>query len=166
MARLIETTDQNIDLVRDISARLRPPVLDVMGLGPAIEWHVDEQRARTDAAIHLDVSLKPMAVSPANATSIFRIAQEALTNIFRHSGAENIWVRLGEKDDWVELAVEDDGRGIPKDVLSLPSSIGLVGMQERATALGSDFHLGPRPGGGTIVRVRIPSAIGTEAVAK
>lgn len=166
MARLVKTTDRNIDLVRDISARLRPPVLDVMGLGLAIEWHVDEQRARTDAAIHLDVSLNPMAVSPANATSIFRIAQESLTNVFRHSGAKNIWVRLAEDDLWVEVAVEDDGRGIPKEVLSSPSSIGLVGMQERATAMGGDFYLGLRPGGGTIVRVRIPSAIGTEAVAK
>jgi PAS domain S-box-containing protein len=154
----VEATDQSIDLIRRLSSRLRPPILDVMGLGPALEWQVDQQRVRTEIRFHLDVPEDRIDVPKEREISLFRIAQEALTNAIRHSGASNVWVRLTERPGRVELAVEDDGVGLPPDALEDAASLGLVGMQERAVGLGGQLDIGALPAGGTVVRALVPTA--------
>jgi PAS domain S-box-containing protein len=160
LGKLVSMADTNIDLVRSISSRLRPPILDVLGLGAAIEWQVDEYRSRADVEFHLDISLESKEVSKANATSLFRITQEALTNVLRHADASNVWVTLGRQEHWIQLTVRDDGRGIkPGDSVS-PTALGLLGMEERAMSMGGDLSVTEDPGGGTIVRARIPAGFG------
>lgn len=159
---LMSTADANIDLVRSISSRLRPPILDVMGLGPALEWQVEEHLLRSSAKFHLDISLDSGTISKGKATSLFRIAQEALTNVLRHSGAKNVWVILRKQGVSIELGVLDDGCGIQKDATLSPTALGLVGMDERALSMGGQLHIGERPGGGTAVQVRVPAGAGME----
>ena len=157
---LVSMADTNVDLVRRISSQLRPPVLDVLGLGPAIEWQVEEYRSRTRAHFHLDISLGSDEVSKGNATSLFRITQEALTNIIRHADASNVWVTLRRADQWIELMIKDDGRGIAKGMADSPTGLGLLGMEERAVSMGGELAVSGGPGEGTVVRARIPAGFG------
>ena len=160
VAELLANADTNIDLVRTISSRLRPPILDVMGVGPAIEWQVEEHRTRASAEFHLDITLESGAVSKGNATSIFRIAQEAMTNVLRHARAENVWVHLNKIGRWIELVVEDDGDGIREGASTSHTALGLLGMRERALSMGGKLTIGDRRGGGTVVRLRVPAGAG------
>ncbi|MDP2957862.1 MAG: PAS domain S-box protein [Longimicrobiales bacterium] len=157
---LIEGIDEGVDLVREISSRLRPPMLDLLGLGPALEWQVDEHRRRTDSRFHLDLADGLPPPPPATATALFRIAQEALTNVVRHAGASSVWVTLRREDGALALEVRDDGVGTSTDVLRSPSALGIVGMRERALALGGDVSVERASGGGTVVRARIPIGAG------
>jgi len=157
--RLIENTDANIDFIRELSSRLRPPILDVMGLGPALEWQVDEHRARTKVRFHLDLPEGGPLLPSEEGISLYRIAQEALTNIFRHAGASNVWVSLREEVASLSLMVEDDGVGVPVERAGLPTSLGLLGMTERAMAISGDLVIEPREEGGTRVRVTLPFPI-------
>ncbi len=154
--RLIATADESVDLVREISSRLRPPILDVMGLGSAIEWHVDEQRSRTPARFHVEVLEERTDLPEGHDIGVFRIAQEALTNVIRHAEAENVWVELREEGDELVLEVADDGRGIDPVVARTSASLGLLGMQERALAIGGSLSVELREAGGTRVRFVLP----------
>jgi PAS domain S-box-containing protein len=154
--RLIETTDENIDLVRDLSSRLRPPILDVLGLGPAIEWQVDEYRPRTSIQFHLDLPEDEPRLPDHHRVALFRIAQESMTNIFRHSGAGRVWVTLKYSGGSIRLQVEDDGKGVSPEDLGAIRSLGLLGMEERALGIGGTFSVGPREGGGTVVLATAP----------
>ena len=154
--RLIKVTDENIDMVRELSSRLRPPILDVLGLGPAIEWQVDEYRPRTSIRFHLDLPEDGPVLPDAHRIAFFRIAQESLTNVFRHSEAETVWVTLKVEDGAVLLQVEDDGKGIPLAKVGGLRSLGLLGMEERALGIGGALSVEPRKGGGTVVRITAP----------
>jgi PAS domain S-box-containing protein len=159
VSSLIECADAGVELVRGISSRLRPPILDIMGLGPALEWQVDEHRPRTTTRFHVDVAGCPERLATAHATAVFRIAQEALVNVLRHSEAENAWVTVTEEEGFLILTVRDDGAGMPPDELFAPSSLGLLGMRERALSLGGDVAVESWPEGGTVVRARFPSVV-------
>ncbi len=159
---LIEGTDAGVELVRDISSRLRPPMLDLLGLGPALEWQVDEHRRRTDNRFHLDLEDGLPPLPPAKATALFRIAQEALSNVLRHAGASNVWVTLRREAGALSLEVRDDGAGASTDALSSPPALGIVGMRERALALGGEVSVESALGEGTVVRARIPMEAGDD----
>ena len=154
--RLILISDESVDVVRDISSRLRPPILDIMGLGPALEWQVEEYGKREGPSFEVDVTGCPADLSKEGAVVLFRIAQEALTNVLRHATAESAWVTVRSEQGFVVLEVGDDGVGIADDILAAPSALGLVGMQERASSLGGALSIGNHPAGGTLVRVRLP----------
>lgn len=140
--------------VRDVATALRPPILDA-GLGSAIEWQATRFEARTWIPCLVQVPEQLPALSEAIATGLFRILQEALTNIMRHAQAHSVEVSLAQVGDALELQIGDDGRGFDVDQ-PRPASFGLVGMRERVVMLGGRLELASRPGEGTTLRVRVP----------
>jgi PAS domain S-box-containing protein len=148
--------DDTIGIVQRIAAELRPSDLDSLGLLPAMrsEAHRFEERTR----IRVSLALPEELVTPQReiATALFRIFQETLTNVARHAQASAVEVKLQETGGEVCLEIHDNGQGIAPEVLSRPTSLGLLGMNERAYSLGGQFDIEGLPGGGTKVSVRIP----------
>lgn len=148
--------DAAIQSVQRIATELRPVVLDQLGLIPAIEWQTHEFQTRTGIQCRLDIYLRAVALSPAGSNAMFRIFQEILTNVARHSHATTVAITLQEQAGSLVLEVRDNGRGVTESELSNPHSLGLVGMRERALLLGGETMLTGIPHGGTTVKVRIP----------
>jgi PAS domain S-box-containing protein len=148
--------DALVTSVRTIAARLRPRILDELGLLPAIEWLVQDLRERSgiDAAVVSNTGAN--ALAPEQATAVFRIVQESLTNITRHAGAKRIDVSLDERDEWLTLEIRDDGKGVLENEKTSYESIGLLGMRERALAAGGELTLESVAGRGTVVTLRLP----------
>ena len=147
--------DRVIASMRRIAMELRPLVLDDLGLGEAIACLASEFSRRGGVEITVDLSGAPHRLGDAHRTALYRLAQEALTNVIRHSRARHAWVVLGTSGASVNLRVEDDGRGIPT-AGAQPPGFGLVAMRERASALGGQLRIGRRGAGGTVVDVVIP----------
>lgn len=152
MSRL---ADDTIHEVRRIATELRPGVLDDLGFAAALEWQADEFQRRTGIPCRV-TSLPNLVIDSEQSTALFRILQEALTNVSRHAQAENVEVRLSEQDRSIVLEIEDDGRGIRDFGTAEPLSLGLLGMQERARLLGGETAVGRGRNGGTLVRVTLP----------
>jgi PAS domain S-box-containing protein len=150
--------DRTVRTIQQISSQLRPPILDDLGLEAAIEWHVHEFAEWSGCRCELDLSVGRMSRDKDRDIAIFRILQEALTNVARHARAEVVKVRAVRTGDEFALDIEDDGTGIPASKLSDQQSFGLAGMAERAEGLGGELHISVPHGRGTIVslRVRIP----------
>ena len=145
--------------IRSTSYLLHPPLLDEVGLYSAVQWYVDELKKRSGIETFLDIQPSEFPrLRPELETTIFRIVQEALTNISRHSGARRAWVSLTAGQGQVVVIVRDDGKGIGDDPADVPyESIGagLGTMKQRAQDLGGELRLGnTRPG--TVVQVIIP----------
>lgn len=153
MDRLI---DAMIQTVRDLAARLRPGVLDDLGLVPAIDWQVRDFAERSNIECELRLPSDLEEVDEVTATAVFRILQEALTNVARHAAATSVCVTLGVDDDRLDLTVRDDGKGIPEEVVWSPESIGLIGMRERAGGLGGRVHVERVEPSGTSVHLSLP----------
>jgi signal transduction histidine kinase len=155
----IESVDQALRRVRDLSVTLRPSLLDDLGLVPALRWFLDRQAQRGgfQCRFEADDSIEPPSEVQ---TACFRIAQEALSNVVRHSGARNVDVALRETDGIISLTVTDDGRGFDVkyavERIGAEASLGLMGMRERARLLGGRVTVDSAPRKGTIVRARIP----------
>jgi len=147
---------QTLEKIRVQSRLLHPVILDDFGLEKALEWFV-EQFGRQHGIDARFESRGPIGVVPPEATiHIYRIVQEALTNVSRHSGATDARVRLAQRDGRLELEIEDHGRGLPQGSDKVDRGIGLVSMRERAELMRGTFALRPAPGGGLIVSVRVP----------
>jgi PAS domain S-box-containing protein len=153
MTTLIETT---INTVRRISSELRPGVLDDLGLVAAIEWQVEQFQSRSGIKCHWTNNAKEIELSREKATAVFRILQEILTNVLRHSQATNLYVKLGRIKHCFELEVRDDGRGITESQIVNSRSLGLLGMKERALLVGGEVRVTGKEGAGTTVVVRVP----------
>lgn len=146
--------DRTIDAVHRISLDLRPPMLD-LGLVAALEWQAREFEKQSGIACILRAADKEIALGEDQATALFRIFQEALTNIAKHAGATRVTVTLRRQRQQLQLTITDNGRGIaPADRLK-PHSFGLRSMGERARALGGTMALSAAPGGGTMVDIKI-----------
>ncbi len=147
---------QTLEKIRVQSRLLHPVILDDFGLEKALEWFV-EQFGRQHGIDARFESRGPIGVVPPEATiHIYRIVQEALTNVSRHSGAKDARVRLAQRDGRIELEIEDHGRGLPQGSDKVDRGIGLVSMRERAELMRGTFALRPAPGGGLVVSVRVP----------
>jgi signal transduction histidine kinase len=149
---------ETLERIRTESRMLHPVILDDFGLENALKWYV-EQFGRQHGVEARLVKEGPIGVvSPEAAIHIYRIVQEALTNVSRHSGSTEAWVRLRQAEDRVELEIEDRGRGLPPEAERREGwqGIGLVSMRERAELMGGEFALVAAAGGGTIVRVGVP----------
>jgi PAS domain S-box-containing protein len=154
MLKLTETT---IGSVRRISAELRPTVLDDLGPVEAIEWQAEQFQARTGIICSCDCSSENLELSQTQSTAIFRIFQEALTNILRHAGATRVEITMLEKAGEFVLTISDNGRGITEAEKSESGSLGLLGMRERAHLIGGKIDITGTEGQGTVIVVRIPT---------
>jgi len=148
--------DQTIETARRLSASLRPAILDDLGLAAAIRWQIREFEQRTGVACDLDLP-PDGAIAPPIALALFRILQEALTNVARHAGARHVHVGLTVGADSVVLTIADDGRGVTPEDLKRPTSLGVAGMRERALAVGGELRIDAVPGRGTTLTVRVPT---------
>jgi PAS domain S-box-containing protein len=157
-----EMTDGIIDGVRRISAALRPGVLDDLGLVAAIEWQAQEFERRTSQTCAVHASIGDARFARQLSTDIFRIFQEALTNVARHADAKHVEVRLERVEGCLRMEVADDGKGIPHEAVQSQGSLGLLGIRERARRLGGVVSVAGVPGKGTLVVVDVPLAPGAE----
>ncbi|HEY6476810.1 MAG TPA: sensor histidine kinase [Polyangia bacterium] len=152
--------DQLIARVRRISVDLRPPLLDEVGLGPALRLYLESQAALSQVPIQLDVEDGERArLAPDLEIACFRVVQESITNALRHAAAGHIRVQIVRTADQVSLAIHDDGRGFDPAALSaadLAGHLGIVGMRERVRARAGQFRLRSRPGAGTDVEIDLP----------
>ena len=148
--------DAMIKTVRRIATELRPGMLDDLGLAASIEWLARDFEKRTGIVCAVNVSMPDLPVPRAHALALFRIFQEALTNVARHAGAQFIEVSLKATPEVLTLEVHDDGRGIKAGEIAGLHSLGLLGMRERAQRLDGTFEIRSVPGDGTIITVSIP----------
>lgn len=155
---LLGVVDDTIQSVRRIASELRPPVLDDLGLVPALEWQVHEFRRRTGIQCTFKTNVENPSIIGDGATAVFRIFQEALTNVARHANAKNVLVILQDIGSGIELRIEDDGVGF-KGVESewKTTSLGIIGMQERARNIGGDVKVASGAERGTVVTLRAPA---------
>jgi PAS domain S-box-containing protein len=153
---MFSLVDSAINTVRDLSARLRPAVLDDLGLAAAVEWQAYDVANRTGLDLVVTTPSEDVELDREQATALFRILQEALTNVVRHAEATKVAVELRRAGNGVVLEVTDDGRGIAEDVAELSGSLGLLGMQERAVVLGGDVRVQRIPEGGTKMTATVP----------
>jgi len=150
--------DRAIQQIRSLSHLLHPPLLDEVGLASALRWYVDGLGKRAGIEISLLVPPDFPRLSNEVETAIFRIIQEALTNVFRHSGARKCSIAIAEREDQLLVMVCDDGKGVDESVILLqPDSIGIGmgGMRQRAKELGGEFKVS-NSNPGTLVEVSLP----------
>ncbi|MDO8893309.1 MAG: PAS domain S-box protein [Sulfurimicrobium sp.] len=148
--------NKTVDALRRISEDLRPGMLDDLGLAAALEHHVDQFVVRTGTLCELDLNQEDFEVGDQVATAVFRIIQESLTNVARHSGATRVSVRVEELGNEIRLTVQDDGRGLPPMGSEKRKTYGLLGMRERVKMLGGRFEISSVPARGTRVEAIIP----------
>lgn len=148
--------DETIKTVRRISTELRPGILDHLGLAAAIEWQANEFQTRTSIPCKVTHRVDHVIMEEDLNTVFFRIFQETLTNIIRHANASKVDVNLAEDHGSLVLIVKDNGRGITREQLSKISSLGLLGMRERAGLLGGEVTITGKRNKGTKVVASIP----------
>jgi signal transduction histidine kinase len=159
LAEKIRTMHQHLDSALESSIRiardLRPSLLDY-GIVPAIEWQLGDFRDRMGIACELDCRHEDIELDPDLATAVFRIFQEALTNITKHASASTVKVRFAVTHDAVALEVCDDGVGLDQEALAKPKSFGLRGIRERAAELSGTFDLKSSADAGTTLKLELP----------
>jgi len=155
-AELMPLIDTSIQMTRKISRELRPRILDELGLVAAIEWQVEKFIKRTGVACTFHSDVQKIETEVSNKIAVFRIIQEALTNIARHAHASRVVVRIKQFDQSIIVEVKDNGSGINGNYISGTNSLGLAGMRERAVLLGGTLMIKGKPGEGTVVKLSIP----------
>jgi PAS domain S-box-containing protein len=153
IATMMKLADNTINTVRRIAWELRPSILDDLGLVEAIEWHVRQFESRTGIVCQWDDSIGAIVFNQEQATAIFRIFQEALTNILRHADATRVDITMAQQDGQFVLAIGDNGKGIAPIERS---GLGILGMQERVRLVGGTIEIRGREGAGTTIAVRVP----------
>ena len=156
---MMSLIDSTINAVRRISSELRPSVLYDIGLAEAIDWQAQQFQARTGIICHCDCSLENAGPNREQSTAVFRIFQEALTNVLRHAQATKIDIRIKQEDGQFVLTVSDNGRGITEAEKSDALSLGLLGMKERARLVGGEIDIARSEEGGTVITVQLPIAL-------
>ncbi|MBI4797684.1 MAG: PAS domain S-box protein [Desulfarculus sp.] len=152
---MCQLIDRTITDVRSIATRLRPAVLDDLGLVDALEWYTGDFEKRTGIVCRFSQRQVPL-IRGVRAIAAYRVAQEALTNVARHAEAARVEVSLEITDGWLVLTVSDDGRGFERRPFSGQGGWGLAGMQERAALAGGELVITSAPGQGTKVVLRLP----------
>ena len=151
-----DLVDSTMKMVKKISSELRPLLLDDFGLSAAIEWQVEEFQERTGIPCELNSEPQEIVLDQAISIAVFRVVQEALTNVTRHADATGVEVSLKKEDGLVTMEVRDDGHGISKEHLLDPKSFGLIGMRERVHSFGGRLTIRGNPGEGTVVEAVLP----------
>lgn len=154
MSKLI---DHTLDRVHAIATELRPTVLDKFGLTAAIEWQAGEFQDRSGIRCETHLPDKDLLLDSQRSTAIFRIFQEALTNVARHAHATRVVTDLRSERENLILTVRDNGKGIDEESINSHYSLGLLGMRERALAFGGTTEIAASAEGGTCVTVQMPT---------
>lgn len=149
-----QVTQNALENVRSLSQALHPVMLDESGLEATLDWYLPTVERQSGMRISYEKSGVPYAVDGNASVHLYRVVQEALNNATRHAGVREAWVRLGFQPAWLELEVEDHGKGFVAG--QTRQGIGLVAMRERAELLGGTIEFLHPPGGGTMVRLRVP----------
>lgn len=152
----ISLAESGVAIVQDISSKLRPRLLDDFGLIPAIEWQTKEFENHTDIVCTLFMPEHEPNIDEPRTTALFRILQEALTNVLRHAHAKNVEIRLVETEADFALSISDDGVGIREDQILAGRSVGLLGIRERLRPFDGNCAIQRSRSGGTEVMVRLP----------
>jgi two-component system, NarL family, sensor histidine kinase UhpB len=158
LGAVIQSVDGAIQTVRKIAADLRPSLLDNLGLWAAIEWQCQEMERRLGIPVSIRLGQREpdASLDRDRATAVFRIVQEALTNVARHARATRVEVSAEADAGAVRVSVCDNGKGMSRSGTEQVKTFGLLGMQERARSFGGDVTWSSEPGGGTTVRVNVP----------
>jgi len=152
--RALTILDEGVEMKRRIIEELRPTLLDNLGISSALDWQVRQTCER--AGLECELNLADIELPPEVSIALYRIVQEALTNIVKYASARNVDVELLGDADGVSLIVHDDGAGLPAGVESSRLSHGIVGMRQRVRALDGTFKISSRTGTGTTIEVFIP----------
>jgi PAS domain S-box-containing protein len=157
------TVTRIIRTVRKIATELRPGILDELGVAAAIEWMAKDFKKRTGIGCKVRIKAVGKASGAVHATAIFRIVQEALTNVMRHAAASQVSLSLEKVDDALVLEVRDNGIGIKEGRIFDANSLGLTGIRERVLLLGGKAEISGNPGEGTMVRAVFPIGAGADS---
>lgn len=164
LAEASALTDQTLEQVRELSLNLRPPMLDDLGLVPTLRWYVKQYAKRLNIETKFEAHGLEERLPPELETALYRMAQEALTNVARHAQASRVQLRLERQGATIVASIEDNGQGF--DVAKVTGrkatthGTGLLGMRERITLLGGHLDIHSQPGHGTRLFVKIPQENG------
>jgi signal transduction histidine kinase len=149
-----EIAQSTLNNIRSLSQALHPVLLDEQGLESTLDWYIPMVEHQAGLKVHYEKSGAAFALDGNAGVQVYRVLQEALNNVKRHAGVQEVWVRLRFQNDSINLEVEDHGKGFSPDARH--QGIGLVGMRERAELVGGGLEVLRREGGGTIVRLIVP----------
>jgi signal transduction histidine kinase len=155
LREIAEVAQEALDSVRGLSQSLHPSILEELGLGSTVEWYMTTVEKQLGLRVHYTRDGSLPAIDPTTAIHVYRILQEALTNVARHAGAPEAWIRLGYAGGQLTLDVEDHGGGMPRS--GGRRGLGLVAMRERAALVGGTLEIArPEQTDGTLVRLHVP----------
>jgi len=154
LREIAEVAQDALDNVRGLSQSLHPSILEELGLGSTVDWYITTVEKQLGLTVHYERDPAFPRVDDTTAIHVYRVLQEALTNVAKHAGVQEAWVRLRCSGGDVDLQIEDHGAGLGG--LRARQGLGLVTMRERAGLVGGTLGLDPRPGGGTLVHLRVP----------
>jgi signal transduction histidine kinase len=166
LARALMVLDDGVQVKRRIVDDLRPALLDNLGLGAAIAWHAEQMSERSGLHCQVSVPEEEAPLSSDAAIALFRIVQEALTNVVRHAKATNAWIELQHTAHNVVLTVRDDGVGLPAETYRTLRAHGIASMRQRVLGAGGEFEIKGERGKGTRIQVVMPlreEALATKA---
>ena len=152
----LEIIDEAIGGVQRITSELRPPILDNLGLFEALKSLVRDFHERTGIKTNIHLPEKEGSLNPELMISLYRIVQEALTNVIRHAQATHVGLIITEKNDILDIEIKDNGSGIPDDRIHSSDSLGLVGIKERVLRWNGTFNITGKPGEGTSLKITLP----------
>jgi signal transduction histidine kinase len=157
---LLGVLDQAIAIKRRVTEELHPTLLDNLGLGAALQWHVKEVCGRAGLVPDVKMPAREIALPDQVAVALFRIVQEALTNTVKYAKARKVTVALSRSAAGVALVVADDGVGLPPPAERRETAHGMLGMRERVRALRGELVIKSKPNAGTSIEVFVPTAAG------
>jgi signal transduction histidine kinase len=164
LEEMMDVVNEAARFVRKLASELRPSILDDLGLVPALDWHSQEFKRRSNINVEFRTSLEDINTSKDVATGIFRIYQESLTNVARHADAHKVVSELEVSDNNIRLTITDDGKGFDART-SERKTLGILGMKERAAMLGGRLKIYSAPGKGTTVLITVPQHHGAYSTA-
>ena len=153
---MLSLLNEAVENINKISHRLRPRILDDLGLRAAIEWQLSDLSKSTGISYNVSFVPENIIIDQDISLTIFRIIQESLTNVVRHSNATKVSLHFFASANYLKLVISDNGTGIEQDKVLNPKSFGLLGMRERVGVYGGEFRIKGVKGKGTKVTVKIP----------
>jgi len=156
---LASKVDSTIGSVRRIASEIRPSILDDFGLVAALEWQSGQFQAKSGVICDFSANTEDLSLDHEIESGVFRIAQEALTNIARHAGASVVEIGVIRQNGEAIFSIRDNGRGFDVGNLIKKRSLGLIGMRERARLLGGELNIESKPGNGTLVKLTVPVSV-------